>query len=443
MKIAIIGGGISGIATAFYLKYFDKSLEVSIFEKEEILGGKMKTKSHEGYFIEEGTNGFLSNKPDTLELVKLSELEGIMVRSEDLARIRFIYKDKLHIMPESPKAFAQTKLLTGLGKLRVLCEFLIPAKKDDKEETLQEFGYRRVGKELTDVFLDAMSAGVYGSSPEKISVNAAFKLVVNLEKEYGGLFRGMMAKKKKEAGPGGVLMSFKEGVSTFVNALAKKSGAEIFTNAKIEKIEQINGKFRLNENENLEFDKLILSTPAYNSADLLAQIAPNIAQKLNNIEYSPISVVGLGYEKLNHELKGFGLLTTKSSKQPVLGVLWDSSIFNDRAENGKKLLRVMIGGQRDKNLALKSEDELKELAILGIKNTMGIDEKPTTLYVKRYEKGIPNYGIGHIKNVAEIFADLGQIPNLYLNSNAYFGVALNDCVSSSKKCAKEVLGLEL
>lgn len=440
MKIAIIGGGISGITTAFYLKHFDENVEISLFEKEKELGGKMKTRKVGDFYIEEGTNGFLSNKPDTLELVKLSNLEQIMIRSNDLARIRFIYKDKLHTMPESPKAFAKTKLLSTLGKLRVLCEFVIPAKKDDKEETLQEFGYRRVGKELTDVFLDAMSAGVYGSTPEKISVNAAFKLVVNLEKEYGGLFRGMIAKKKKEAGPGGVLMSFEKGVSTFVEALAKKSQAKVYTDFKVEKIEQIEGKFRLNEDENLVFDKLILSTPAYDTANLLEKIAPKISEKLNNIEYSPISVVGLGYDKLNHDLKGFGLLTTKSAKQPVLGVLWDSSIFNDRAENGKKLLRVMIGGQRDKNLALKSEEELKELAILGIKNTMGIEEKPSIMYVKRYEKGIPNYGIGHIKNVAEIFEDLKQIPNLHLNSNAYFGVALNDCVSSSKRCAKEVLG---
>lgn len=440
MKIAIIGGGISGITTAFYLKHFDENVEISLFEKEKELGGKMKTRKVGDFYIEEGTNGFLSNKPDTLELVKLSNLEQIMIRSNDLARIRFIYKDKLHTMPESPKAFAKTKLLSTLGKLRVLCEFVIPAKKDDKEETLQEFGYRRVGKELTDVFLDAMSAGVYGSTPEKISVNAAFKLVVNLEKEYGGLFRGMIAKKKKEAGPGGVLMSFEKGVSTFVEALAKKSQAKVYTDFKVERIEQIEGKFRLNEDENLVFDKLILSTPAYDTANLLEKIAPKISEKLNNIEYSPISVVGLGYDKLNHDLKGFGLLTTKSAKQPVLGVLWDSSIFNDRAENGKKLLRVMIGGQRDKNLALKSEEELKELAILGIKNTMGIEEKPSIMYVKRYEKGIPNYGIGHIKNVAEIFEDLKQIPNLHLNSNAYFGVALNDCVSSSKRCAKEVLG---
>ncbi len=442
MKIAVIGGGISGIATAFYLKHFDENVEVTLFEEDKELGGKMKTKEVDGFFIEEGTNGFLSNKPDTLELVELAKLNDIMIRSNDLARIRFIYKDKLHLMPESPLAFAKSGLLTPLGKLRVLGEFLVPAKTDDKEETLQEFGYRRVGKELTDVFLDAMSAGVYGSSPEKISVNAAFKLVVNLEKEYGGLFKGMIAKKKKEAGPGGVLMSFKKGVSTFVEALAQKSKAKVLVDFKIKNLKKVGDKFILNDDESLMFDKVILSTPAYSAASLLSDLAPTLAEKLNNIEYSPISVIGLGYNTLNHDLKGFGLLTTSSAKQPVLGVLWDSSIFPDRVQNNKKLLRVMIGGQRNKDLALLSEEKLTELAILGIKNTMGIDEKPSLTFVKRHEKGIPNYGIGHLKNVENIFEEVKKIPNLYLSSNAYLGVALNDCVSNSKKCAKSVLGIQ-
>ena len=151
------------------------------------------------------------------------------------------------------------------------------------------------------------------------------------------------------------------------------------------------------------------------------------------------SVVGLGYENIDHALRGFGLLTTSSSKQPVLGILWDSSIFFDRAPDGKVLLRVMIGGQRDKDLALKDEKTLVELARLGIRNTMGISDEPVMTYVKRHEKGIPNYNLGHLSNVAEIFKDIRQIKGLYLNSNAYKGVAMNDCIKNSRECARDVL----
>lgn len=442
MNVAIIGGGISGLATAFYIKHFKPETKITLFEKENYLGGKMHTVEKEGFFIEEGSNGFLSNKPDTLELVKLSQCEDILLKSSDNARKRFIYDKKLEVLPESPKAFLTTPLLSIGGKLRVLWEPFAKAKKDDSDESLQSFGYRRVGKEMTDVFLDAMVAGIYASTPAKISAPAAFPLVVNLEKKYGSLFKGMIAKKKKEAGPGGVLMSFKGGVSTFIEKLSKNLDIDIIKDADIKTLQKNDKEFIIiSDNLKMHFDKVILSTPAYSAAEILKELSPQLSKELDSIEYSPISIVAAGYKNLLHDLKGFGLLSTTRAKKSVLGVLWDSSIFNDRAKKDQKLLRAMIGGQRSTDLALKSEEELKELALKGIKDTMGIDAKPYMLYVKKHEKGIPNYAVGHIKRVNTIFDMVKEIDGLYLNSNAYRGIGLNDCVSNSKKCAKEVVGI--
>ena len=233
MNIAIIGGGISGLTTAFYLKENRADINITIFEKESELGGKMKSVRRDGYVIEKGSNGFLSNKPDTLDLVKSVGAEDILIPSNDNARIRFIYKNALHRLPESLKAFLQTPLLSFMGKLRVAMELFIPAKKGDKEETLEEFGYRRVGKEKTDSFLDPMVAGIFASKPDAISVEAAFPAVVKLEKEYGGLFRGMLKKRKKDAGPGGILMSFKGGVSSFIERLEENLDITIAKNSEI------------------------------------------------------------------------------------------------------------------------------------------------------------------------------------------------------------------
>ena len=187
MKIAVIGGGISGLTTAFYLNFFGNSdgdkYDITVFEKEKELGGKMRTKNIKGFLVEEGTNGFLSNRPDTLELLKYAGIENLLLKSNDNARVRFIYKDKLYKMPESAKDFFLSGIMSPLGKIRVACEYFIPQKKDDMEETLQEFGYRRVGKELTETFLDPMVAGVYGSSPDKISVNASFEKITAMEKK--------------------------------------------------------------------------------------------------------------------------------------------------------------------------------------------------------------------------------------------------------------------
>lgn len=440
MKIAIVGGGISGLTTAFYLRHEHPELDVTIFEASPKLGGKMLTQRVGGFHFEEGSNGFLSNKPDTLELVKLAGCDDVLMRSNDHARIRFIYKDFLCRLPETPGAFLKTPLLSLWGKLRVAGEYFTPAKTDDTDESLQDFGYRRVGQEMTDVFLDAMVAGIFASQPNKISVNAAFPAVVKLEREFGGLFKGMRAKKKKEAGPGGVLMSFQKGVSTFIERLSQACGAEIFVGKAVTAIEKVEEGYRLQaEGIDMRFDKVILSTPAYVSAQLLKRLDIAMAEQLEDIEYSPISVVGLGYDDLKHELKGFGLLTTTSAKLKILGVLWDSSIFTDRAPEGKKSLRVMIGGQRNPELALKSDAELVSMALEGVKLTMGVDEQPSVTYVKRYERGIPNYRVGHLAKMETLFKRVDAFDGLYLNSNAYYGVGLNDCVGNSKKCAHKVL----
>jgi len=440
MKIAIVGGGISGLATAFYLRQLLPDVQITLFEKETTLGGKMMTKKVDGFYFEAGSNGFLSNKPDTLELVKLSGCEDVLIRSNDAARKRFIYKDYLCPLPESPKAFLQTPLLSFRGKLRVAGEFFVPAKKEDTDETLQSFGYRRVGKEMTDVFLDAMVAGIFASIPNAISVNAAFPAVVKLEKEYGGLFRGMIAKKKKEAGPGGVLMSFEQGVSTFIERLAKATKANIKTGTSVVKLEKSEQGYAVSTDEKTEhYDTVILASSAYESAELLRDSDASLADRLTTIAYSPISIVGFGYNGLAHDLDGFGLLTTTSAHKEILGVLWDSSIFNDRAPDGKKSVRVMIGGQRNADLALKSKEELILMAQKGIKETMGIDAKPDVVFVEQWEKGIPNYALGHGDKVKGLFENLKAHKGLYLNSNAYFGVGLNDCVSNSKKCAQNIV----
>jgi oxygen-dependent protoporphyrinogen oxidase len=293
---------------------------------------------------------------------------------------------------------------------------------------------------MTDTFLDAMVAGIFASSPDKISVKSAFPAVVKLEKEYGGLFKGMLAKKKKEAGPGGVLMSFKGGVSSFINKLANTSNIDIKTSSSVEKLDKTEDGFILHvDGKEESFDKVILSAPAYNSAQIVKDLDASLSDMLASIEYSPISVVGLGYNELSHDLKGFGLLTTTSAKKEILGVLWDSSIFNDRAPKGKKSLRVMIGGQRNPELALKSEEELLEIAIRGVKETMGLDVVPDASYVKRYEKGIPNYRVGHLDRMEKLFEKIKEYNGLYLSSNAYYGVGLNDCVRNSKEMAQTIL----
>lgn len=235
-------------------------------------------------------------------------------------------------------------------------------------------------------------------------------------------------------------MSFTKGVSSFIERLSLASKIEIHKNASIERLQKDAQGYLLTMNdEAMHFDNVILSIPSYESAALINVMDTELSALLSSIDYSPISIIGFGYNDLEHDLDGFGLLTTTSAQKEILGVLWDSSIFNDRAPQGKKSVRVMIGGQRNPTLALQSDEKLIEMARKGIKETMGVDTPPNVVFVERYEKGIPSYVVGHGAKMTELFRHLEKHQGLYLNSNAYFGVGLNDCVSNSKNVLKEWL----
>jgi oxygen-dependent protoporphyrinogen oxidase len=440
MKIAIVGAGISGLTTAFYLKQQRPDWELTVFDAGAQAGGTMRTVDVDGFRFEAGGNGFLTNKPDSLKLVEDCGAGRLLLPSSDLARKRFIFNGDLHPLPESPGAFLKSKLLSFPQKLRVAGEFFVPARRDGGEETLQQFGYRRVGKGLTDVFLDAMTAGIYGTTPAKVSVNAAFPLVVNLEKEYGGLFKGMMAKRKKGAGPGGILMSFKGGVGTLVEHLRQTVEADWQLGQTVAEISRDGALWRVESPDvSRSFDQVVVSAQAYASAGMFRRSDPELSRLMQAIEYTPIAVVGMGYRNLKHPLDGFGLLTTTSARLPVLGVLWDSSIFPDRAPEGCKSVRIMIGGQRNPELADQDPQGLQRTAMEGLRTTMGVTQDPDVVFTHRWDKGIPHYVVGHLDRVDAVFARAGQHAGLHLVCNAYRGIAMNDCVRNGRELAERMV----
>ena len=440
MRIGIVGAGLSGLATAFYLKRARPELDLVVFEAGGTAGGALHTEAVQGFRFEAGGNGFLTNKPDCLQLVTDSGAQALLLPSSDLARKRFIYTDRLHRMPESPKLFAQSKLMNWPQKLRMLGEFFVPARRDGADESLREFGDRRLGPAFTRVFLDAMSAGIYGSTPDKISVKAAFPMIVALEREHGGLFRGMLAKRKKEAGPGGVLTSTKGGIGSLIGHLRSVTAAQWRFEEPVTAVARSGSGYRIaSAGGSTEVDRVVICAPSYAAAPMVQGLDVELSRRLGDIRYSPIAVVGFGYRSLQDPLDGFGLLTTSAAGLPILGVLWDSSIFPDRAPPGCKSLRVMIGGQRNPELVGQDEAALIATARRGLEKSMGLKQAPDVTYVKRWDRGIPSYAPGHIANVDALFGRLAQYPGLFLNCNAYRGIAMNDCARNSRELVERVL----
>jgi len=438
LKIAIIGGGICGLTTAFYLKRFSPTSSITVFETENGFGGKLKTVHKYGFSIEIGANGFSEKDTEFAQLLKDAGLEHLIIQSLEISKTKYFFdRGSLYTLPSTLSELLQTKAIGALSKARLLMEFILPKKKTDDNETLQKFCAKRIGTSGANLFCDLAATATFASTADKLSANAAFKEVVDIEKAKGGLLKNIFS----TMGIGETKIGFNGGVSSFIDELSKSFAFTKKLDTEVIKVKRMGAKWLIETaNGNTEeFDKVILSTPSYVSSRLLKEEDEILSELLKTIEYSPLAVVALGYEELDHSMNGYGLITTKRSGTQALGIIWDSSIFKECVQNNTKLLRVVIGGQRSPLLALKKEDELLRIATGAISETMGVYEEPMLNHITRWHKAIPNYGVGHSELVKQIFDRASKASGLYLNSSAFKGISLNDCIKNSKETALKII----
>ncbi|BCS51704.1 protoporphyrinogen oxidase [Geobacter sp. SVR] len=464
-KVIVIGGGISGLSTAWLLR--DKArragieLDLTLLEKEATPGGKIRSIREEGYLCEWGPNGFLDSKPQTLDLCGAIGVGGSLHRSNDNARKRFIYTGgELHRLPENGPSFLKSGLISWPGKLRLALEptpFIARAPGGD--ESLAAFGRRRLGQEALDKLIAPMVSGIFAGDPETMSLNSCFPRIAELEREYGGLIRAMVMlarKKKKEvaegkvvssaAGPGGVLTSFREGIQFLTDALNASLGDIVQTGIQVTAVEQgQSAPYRLQCSDGREYeaDVVIVASPAFAAAEMLSGCDDTLATILRQIPYASMTVVCFGYERdrIGHPLDGFGYLIPKKEGCSILGTLWDSSMFENRAPQGKVLLRSMMGGACFPQYVTLSDDEVRTRVMKDLKDVMGITADPSFVRIFRHEQAIPQYTVGHGQRLAGLEERLKGHAGLILTGNSYRGIGLNDCVAAAQRASDEVLTL--
>ncbi len=449
-RIAIIGGGISGLTLAYLLTDKNPELEVTVFEADSRPGGKIWSEQSDGFLCEKGPNGFLDNKPKTLELCKRLGIDP--VGSNENSKKRYIFsKGKLNALPESPGSFIKSDILSWGGKLRLLFELTAPKGPDD--ETVAEFIIRRLGKEALDKLIDPMCSGIYAGDPYNMSIKSCFPRIKELEQEYGSLIKALIKIKKqrkkesKEGGsvsaaPGGNLTSFYNGAQTITDALAEKLGGRLKLDASVMNIIKHNDTYKVStSNDTFDADVVVLATPAYASAKILKDLDSSLSKVLFKIPYPHVSVVCFGYKKENvtNPLHGFGFLVPHTEGRKILGNLWDSSIFPNRASEGNVLLRTMIGGAKYPVAEAFDDDEIMNIVFNELKPILGLKTDPEMVKVYRWEKAIPQYLPGHSKTMKGIDERLKNYPGLYLTGNAYRGIGINDCVESGYKLSELIM----
>ncbi len=460
--VAIIGAGISGLASAVLLKdaaaQRGLALTITVLEKEARPGGKISSHHEDGYLCESGPNGFLDSKMATLELCGKVALTDALMRSSDNARKRFLWSEEtLHRLPENALSFFASPLMSWRGKARLAAELFVPPRRDETDETLADFVRRRLGPEALEKLVGPMASGVFAGDPEEMSIASSFPRIKQLERNYGGLIRALLALQRRHrqdrrkgkavsgpSGPGGKLTSFAQGIQTLVDTLAAKLSESLVLGTEVQNIRKGPDGFILHCSHGPEFkaDAVISACPAYALNRFGASLDTRLAELAGQISYAPLAVICCGYpqEQVPHNLNGFGFLVTrKSSKGALLGTLWDSSIFEHRAPRGKVLLRSMVGGALHPQALELPDEELLRQVRESLKTILGIEHAPEMTKIYRHPQAIPRYRVGHARLLDELREEAKHIPGFFFTGNAFEGVGINDCVAAAGRTAERVL----
>lgn len=432
-KLCIIGGGISGLISAYLLK--QKGFEVTLFDKNETVGGNIQSRKIDGFLIEQGPNSLLKS-PRLVDLIKSLDLESELLPTKPSAKKRYVLQDgKLKALPMSIAKMVFGDFFSLKAKLRLLKEPFIKTKSNENE-SVAEFFERRLGREIVEKAADPFIAGIYAGKPENLSVKSAFPRLYELEKDYGNLLFGSIKSKTEKADKNFPRsFTFKNGIQTLTDKLAEKLGDRIKTKTEIKEIIKLsNGKFLVKTDSSEEmFDSVIISTPAESTAKLVKNLDENLAAKLLKIYYPPVAMVffGIKNENIGFDLDGFGFLIPSTENRKILGTLWNSSVFENRSPNGFSVLTTFVGGARNADVFEKSDEELFELVFAELKSILDFKEKPTFQHIKRWHKAIPQYNLGYdqIESAIENFER--QNKGIYFCSNFYKGISVGDCVKNA------------
>jgi oxygen-dependent protoporphyrinogen oxidase len=465
-RVVIIGGGIAGLATAYYLQTRGQGrVQYTLLERAPALGGKIVSAREKGFVVEGGPDSFITQKTHALELCRELGLQNDLIGTNDAARQVFVWsRGKLHPMPDGVMLILPTKitpflkspLISWRGKMRMGMDAFLPAKRDGQDESLAHFVRRRLGNEALDKIAEPMIAGIYVADAESLSLSSTFPRFLDMENKYGSLLRGVLAQKRAAAqtrstngngngkAPVSMFMTLRHGVQQLTEALTAQCDAHALrVNQRVVRVQRVGDAYAiwLDDGARLDADAVVFATPSYVTAALVRGFDSELAAQLARIRYVSTATVSLGYKRgeVAHPLKGFGFVVPRSEHRKILACTWSSTKFNFRAPDEHVLLRVFIGGAHNEALAEQDEATLIQAARDELRAILGIDAAPVIIQVYRWHKANPQYEVGHQARVAAIEQRAAQHKNLYLVGSAYHGVGIPDCIADGARVTQTIL----
>ncbi|QDU39372.1 Protoporphyrinogen oxidase [Maioricimonas rarisocia] len=468
LRVAVIGGGISGLAAAHRLLEQSSTAEVTVYEAAERVGGVFGTEQIGEYLIETGADSFITNKPHALDLCRRLGLEDRLIPTDSTYRRSLILHngepvptpDGFNLMvPARIGPMLTTPLLSPLGKLRLGLEYFLPRRTDNGDESLASFVRRRLGQQTFERIVQPMVGGIYTSDPEKLSLAATLPRFLDMERDHGSLIRaalrqrrvGRKASGEESAASGaryGLFASLKGGMSELLEALSRRLeaknalrlGCPVVAIEPAHEADRTHYEVRLADGTSILSDAVILALPAYRAADLIDGWNRELAETLREIEYASSAIVISGHrlEDIRHPLDAFGLVIPHIEQRQILAVSFLSRKFPGRAPDGRVVLRTFVGGALQPELLEQPDDDLIGMVQGELRDILGVEGKPDFVRVARWHRKMPQYHVGHLERVQQIESLTRRSPGLFVAGNAYHGVGIPDCIRSGEQAAERV-----
>jgi len=457
-RIAIVGGGISGLSAAFELEQRRQAgaeVEYTLYESSPRLGGVLRTESIDGSVVEAGPDSFVTEKPWAADLCRAVGLDDQLVGSNDGDRKTYILtRGRLVKLPDGLMFLIPTKILpTGLSplwswrtKLRMTEELLRPPRPVDHDESVAAFLERHYGPEMVERLADPLLSGVYGGEAASLSIRAVLPRFAEMERTHGSLGRAMLAfGKQRKANPrhsaAPLFTTLKKGMQQLAETVVSKlMGSALLTDTPVQAVQhqpEPGGWLVSAGLSSDHFDKVIVALPAPAAANVLRIASPELSTELAGIQYTSSIIVGLGYDApVRHSLPpGFGFLVPRSEGKRLLAATFVHNKFPHRAPDDRALLRCFLAGRNADSAWRYSDDEIIGMVRNELQQILGLRAEPLFARVYRWKSAMAQYGVGHLERLERIETLRQKLPGLALAGNAFRGIGVPDCVRSGREAA--------